>query len=464
MRHHYSTVFLIANFLTLFSWSAGAQTKIDVSLANQKKQTVYLTYYLNDKTYVKDTIETDDKGTFSLTEKLDQGLYMIVLPSETMKYSEFIVGPEQVFSLHLNVKDPSENRAQNSKENQVLFDYVKFIADLSKRAETYNGIIQRSQKNGNKDSLNFANQQLSLLSSEKSAKDEEIRKNNPDLIFSKLLGISTHPMPPATVTDKTEQFLFYRTHYFDATDWNCEALVRSNGFLGSIDTYLEKLTSNQKDSLILACDYILGLAQRNKEIFKHVLIHLFNKYANTETVCLDAIYVHLADKYYLSGQAYWMSETEESRAQLDKIRESTDKLRGTLCGDPAYNFKLKNINGKPVELNSISASNTLIIFWSVSNSNSKKSMTELAEMKEILTKNNIQTLAIALDADSNAEQEKIKRLGFDFCEILIPDEANQAVLVKKYNVKTPPLIYLLGEDKKILYKQLSVASLKSMYN
>jgi hypothetical protein len=49
---------------------------------------------------------------------------------------------------------------------------------------------------------------------------------------------------------------------------------------------------------------------------------LTNKYAQTKTKGLDAVYVYMVDTFYKSGQAYWIDEST-----LTKMVENSDRLK-----------------------------------------------------------------------------------------------------------------------------------------
>ena len=77
--------------VTLLSYSQ-FQNGYDVSvnISGLGDSTVYLAYHLGDKQYLKDTLKLDRKGygRISGKEKLQQGIYMIVLPGK--KYFEIL--------------------------------------------------------------------------------------------------------------------------------------------------------------------------------------------------------------------------------------------------------------------------------------------------------------------------------------------------------------------------------------
>ena len=59
--------------------------------------------------------------------------------------------------------------------------------------------------------------------------------------------------------------------------------------------YLDKATEQVPDSLLKASVNLVELSRANDDVFQYVLVQVLNKYANSEIVCMDKIYVELVD-------------------------------------------------------------------------------------------------------------------------------------------------------------------------
>ena len=90
-------VFLI---LAISSFSKAQGYDIKVKINGMRDSSIYLGYYFAEKTYVKDTIKLDanGSGTFKGKEKLDGGMYFIVLPNKTIAW-EMLISDSQNFSV-----------------------------------------------------------------------------------------------------------------------------------------------------------------------------------------------------------------------------------------------------------------------------------------------------------------------------------------------------------------------------
>ena len=103
--------------------------------------------------------------------------------------------------------------------------------------------------------------------------------------------------------------------------------------------YLDKATEQIPDSLMKAAVNIVELSRANDDVFQYVLVQVLNKYANSEIVCMDKIYVELVMRYYKTGLAYWTDS-----AQNAKIVERGMALAPIVCGQIAPEMCLYDHN------------------------------------------------------------------------------------------------------------------------
>ena len=123
-----------------------------------------------------------------------------------------------------------------------------------------------------------------------------------------------------------------------------------------MNTYVGKLQVQVPDSLIKAIDYVLEKTRNAQESFRYFAVHYLNEYANSKFVGMDAVYVHLAEKYYGSGQAPWVDST-----QLAKIVENAVALKPILIGKLAPNIKMQLRDGSPITLHDVKSPYTLLL-------------------------------------------------------------------------------------------------------
>ena len=204
--------------------------------------------------------------------------------------------------------------------------------------------------------------------------------------------------------------------------------------------------------------------KENDELFKYTLIELLNKYATSKTICFDAIYVHLVDTYYLKGRAFWLNGTdEESKNNLEKLRENADRLRPVLCGSYAYNFTLADEKGVRHELRKVSGERTILVFWSSDCHKCEAFMKELSSITDLCKRKGVSIVSVDNGTDPKLWRQKLEKYPVKNMISLTSSSSEElSVLIEQYDLYSTPVAFLLDKDKKILYKKLEVDQIKDI--
>lgn len=444
---------LVYTLLTILAnvSNVSAQTSVNMQFkinGLNAGDTVLLAYYYGNKQYVKDTVESDQKGVirFSYDQPLDQGIYMLVFPKESNKFLEFIVDADQQFEMSAKSSDLTQTAVfKGSEENVLFFDYIRKIEVL--KAES-------AKPSANAEELD---------KSFKAIKNELIQKH-PKSFTAKLLSFQDRPEIPTSITEKTAQFYYYRSHFFDGKDWDFTPIARTPAFHALLEEYITNLTVQSPDSLIAGCDLLLSKVKQNKELFKYTLITLTNKYASSKTICFDNIYLHLVDQYYLSGRAFWLSrESEDDQKTLQRMKERVDRLRHIQCGKPVVDFTMQDEKGVNHSLYDIESPYTLLMFWSTDCQHCEQSIKKMTNLEPLLKRKGVSFVTIA--DGTNKELWLTKKSTFPVKDILALMSTESSViqaLVTNYDVYSTPAFFLLDADKKLLYKRFEVEDLNQI--
>jgi thiol-disulfide isomerase/thioredoxin len=419
--------------------------------------TCMIAYYLGTKQYIKDTIIAGPGGLvrYQGAEKLDGGLYLFVMPG--MVYFEFLF-VEPKFSMETDKADPiMAMKIKGSPENQAFFNYLQFLNGRQKTVKEL-----QDKKAATKDSV-----QIKALDAQIAALDKEVRtfrdtelSTHKDKFFAKLMRASMEPdVPPLPVglspeEGKRFQFNAYKKVYLDGIDWSDERLLRSPIIQNKVKEYLERLTVEHPDSIILSADHILSLAEANKEIFKFCVITITNMYAGTKKMCFDKIYVHMAGNYYVNGRAEWVDST-----QMAKIKDRYYKMLYNDCERKAINLRLQDMEGKPFDVYGVNAKYTVLIFWAYDCGHCKKEIPAWYEFYKEYKKHGVEVVAVSTKEDLPKWKEFVKEKGLnDWLNGADPDNKTNFRIL--YDIYSTPVIYLLDEDKKIMGKRLDIANMK----
>ena len=149
-------------------------------------------------------------------------------------------------------------------------------------------------------------------------------------------------------------------------DFTDERILRTPIFFNKMDTYLNKLTVQDPDSIKKSADVYKTIKQ-NQDIFQYVVSYITSTYERSKIMGMDAVFVHMVENYYMTGEVYWVEED-----QLKKIEERGRKNCPNLIGRPAPPFLnqlgypfMKNENDEIKRLYDINSKYTLLIFYSL---------------------------------------------------------------------------------------------------
>lgn len=155
-------------------------------------------------------------------------------------------------------------------------------------------------------------------------------------------------------------------------------MIRTPFLFERVDYYIQKLNIQHPDSLSKAVEFVLEKMRPAEETFKYYLIHFLNFYAKSNIVGMDAVYVHLVDKYYAGGLAPWTDST-----QLKNIVQNAAELKPTLIGKTAPDVQLDRRDGTKFKLSDIKSNYTVLYFWAYDCSFCKKSTPVINEFHKI---------------------------------------------------------------------------------
>ena len=449
---------LICLILTTGSAFAGGY-EISISVRGVRDSMCQLAYYFGDKQYIKDSAKADANGSFVFkgSETLPGGIYLAVVPGK--RYFEFILDKEQKFSLKTDTTDfISFMKVEGSKDNEMFYDYLKWITERGKEMERLQKEFESAKENKKK-ADEIRSKQTTI---DNAVKDYKLKfiEQHPDLFLSKVFMATSEPdIPEAPIVDgkkdSTFPYRYYKAHFFDKVDLKDDRLLRTPVLAGKIKQYIEKLTLQVTDSICRSADYVIGLSNPESEIFKYLVYYVTNTYEKSQIMGMDAIFVYMAKNYYLSGKAYWVDST-----QLEKICDRVKALEPCLIGRVANPMTgLVDNKIRYISLNNINSKYTIVYFWDPSCGHCQKVTPKLKEFyDQNRSKLNLEILGVYIEADTVEWFKYIREKNLNW--INAADLTGQANFRKYYDIYSTPVIYLLNKDKRIIAKRLEVDQLE----
>ena len=452
--------------------------KIEGEIAGLQDSEIILAYYFGGKQYAKDTaMAKNGKFIFTGNEKLEGGMYLVLLPapskikidgSPDQKWFDIIIS-EQRFKFKTSLNDLIGNMSfVNSKENTPFYKYLNFINNKQKDIAP----IREKLKSASAQETKELKKKQEQIDNEVLKYREDFLKRNKNIFFSKIITATIDPIIPDSPlnkdgkTDENFPFRYYKKHFWDNMDFSDSRILRTPLFFSKMEQYLDKMTAQSPDSIIISANTLVEKSKASFEIFKYVVSHITSKYERSKIMGMDAVFVNMVEKYYITKMCTWVDEE-----QLKKIIERAEKIAPNLIGKTASEFTdiygrafMKDLNGKFHTLGSIKADYTLLVFYGPTCGHCK---TEIPKIKNTLDslinlKYNIKTFAVATEFDIEEWKKFIKEQKtenwINVADISHDKDGNPLASSDwrdKYDIYSTPVVYLLDEKKKILAKRIN---------
>lgn len=433
-------------------------SKIDFQIDNYENDTLIIGNYYGDKQLVKDTLiraDRNDKFVFASDTLVDAGVYLaLMLPD--YEYIQFIVpSDDQQFSASMDYEELAKIKFSGSKENETFYDYLAFLREHKPKAEELQQKIEAARAEGK----STEKEEAKFDEIDKKVKDYQLKivEENKGSIASMLISANFDVDIPEFEGDEDEvkmkRFKYYRDNYFHNLDTTNIALIRTPFLHDRLMYYLDNLNSPLPDSITIAVDKILSMLQPNEDAFKFYTSFFLNKYAKMKRVGDDAIYVHIADKYYSTGKAKWVKPET-----LAKIRDNATKLRPLLIGNKIPDIFVYDKDSTEIRLREVDADYTVLVFWAPSCGHCTKAMPHIVKFNDKYKDQGIKTISICTKGGEKfkgcwdvLEEKDMLRL------INTGDEYIR--FQRQVYVRQTPKIVVLDKDKEIVIKDIPAEKL-----
>jgi len=459
------TTALLATSLVLFTFlqssAANGGYEIKVRINGLRDTICYLGNHFGDKQYLKDTVPVNHEGwaVFKGKDTLVGGIYLVVMPNKT--YFEILVSDPQKFTIETDTTDfMTHMKVTGSPDNQLFLDHQLYIAKMQKES-----MDLKTRMDANKENADSAKAiRDEVMAQDKAVKNYRLSiiKDHPKSFMAKIIATMSEPEIPepprdakGNITDSSFQYLYFKRHFWDKVDFSDERLLRTPILQSKIKQYTTQLTPPLPDSIIASCDTIIEKSKANREVFKYCVATLTNFYENSNIMGYDAVFVHLAERYYLTDMAFWADSTLKS-----KISERVRKIRPNLLNTPAYDLNVPDTAFVMHRLYDVKAKYTVLAFWDPTCSHCKTEIPKLAEYYDSLRakKFSIEVFSMGIESDIELWKKFIRDHNLKW--INVSDLYNNTRFRDFYDIYSTPVIYLLDDKKRIIAKRLDTEKLR----
>jgi len=456
---------------SLFAHGDAKGHKIRVKLENYPAKELILGFYFGEKTYVKDTATVDADGffTFQADTLLPCGVYLLVLKPDNNFIQMLISGDNQEITFTTDAKDSVEKmKVKGSDDNTTFYEYLRFLNKQRPEMDTLRAQFGRMRSNV-KDSTRIV-QTMTDIDKQVKKYQNELAVKKTGTMTAKIIKASLEPEVPEFDGKTDDEKLmkrrnWYREHFFDNADIADPCLLRSPVLQPKVDQYVQKFAVQHPDSINQAIDFVISKVKNSPESYKYLLINFLNFYAKSTIVGMDGVYVHIANKYYCTGEANWV--TKEDR---EKICDNARRLEPILIGKIAPNITVLDRNSKPTALWDVDADYTVLFFWDPECSHCKKAAPLMVDFANQFKARGVKVFAVCTAVNTEKEPTKasdcwksVEEKGFsDFLFLNTWDPYLRSHYKTIFDVKTTPQIFILDRKHEILMKRIGSEQLSKV--
>ncbi|MDE5422682.1 AhpC/TSA family protein [Ancylomarina sp. DW003] len=466
MKYLYRSLILLSIIVFANLNGHSQNLHIDIKLENVSDSSAYLAHYLDGRIFADDTTKlVNGVGLFKKDSLLDQGIYVVYLPSQ--KYFDLLLGNDQKFSIHSDSKDFVNNLSiSGSKESEAFADFQKFM-----KAKTENSRkLQEEYKKKTNDEKAKAEykERFKKADLEVKAYVKSLNERFPKPSFvSAFASFTLSPEAPdfsksiaADFPDRDKEiklrnYIWTKGNYLSNLNPADDRYLRTPLLKDKLKFFFEKIVIQQPDSIVKESIKLIEQARPNKKCFQYYTQYALNYAIKSKIMGVDAAFVDLAKRYYISGQATWADSS-----LMANIKERVIKLQYNLLDMKAQDLALETIDGEFVKLHEVDADYTVLYFFETDCGHCKKVTPRLKpEILDAYQDLNVQVMAIYTQQEKEAWQKYIDdNQLYDFINCYDPNYRTNFRIY--YDVFSTPTIYLLDKDKKIVAKRLDIDNLK----
>jgi hypothetical protein len=459
---------LLTLSISMASYAADGY-KVKVNIANCDDTMIMLCHYFgNGKNVWKDDSCKIKPGNttavFKSTKAITGGIYVLLFSHRKAQVEMLLQnGDDFEFSFDRN-KQVETAEFKNSETNTGFYKYQKYLNGLNTEFTQINADIAAAKT---KADTNKAVEKQTKLSKEVNKYRLDFIKQYPSNLQSKIFNAIQEPEVPATpmladgkTKDSTFPYRYYKGNYWSTFDFKDDRLVYTPIFEPKLEQYMSKLVVQTPDSFCKEADYLLKKIGEKQELFKYALWWMTRYAENSKVMGMDESFVCLVEKYYMTGKAYWLADSD-----LTKYKEQAWKIAPNTIGKLAPEIEIPDINEKPLSLRSIvgKADYTMVVFYDPTCGHCQKEIPKVDSVLKVMSKK----LKVQVYGVENAyEDEKWKKFIVDKdlgkYWYHVHDPRNEGKFRSNYNVHSNPVFYLLDNNGIIVGKRFDHSNLEGL--
>jgi peroxiredoxin len=453
-------IIYLALFLPFNSYGDGL--RIEVNFKKEAGKEVLLAQHYLGNIYAKDTARLDERGygEFLSDTLLPQGLYKIYLDQDN--HFDILLGSQQKFSIAIESFSIDNVSIAGSDETKAFIEYSLFLANIQKEVDS----IQKKIESADEEVKAALHQQLVSLNNELHNYRDNLEKDLPNSFLVKFMRANYVPkldesaLSPEVLNNdsllRSMRYYYQREHFWDNFDYTDERFLYTPFFKPKLETWFTKVLYQNYDSAKYHVMDFIEEVKPSARIFQFVTSFFLNSSINSKIMGMDALFVDIARKYYLTGEAFWASEES-----MEKIKENLLFLENNLIGMTAPDLTLESVEGDYLTLYDIEGLYTIVLIYEPKCNHCGEFVPELyTKVYKAYKEKGLEVYAIYSMDNKNDWISFIDEHGLNEW-INVWDEKHASRFKILYDARYTPAIYLLDNNKTIVGKKMSVDQIRN---
>ncbi len=458
----FKNLFFAAAFLLFFPFQLQAQEgyRIDIKVKGLQDTTAYLGYYYGESTYIKDTAAVNGQGELRFADNaaLLEGIYFLVV-DKTRLFDFAVEKDQQRFAIKTDTLDYIGRMEIKGSDGAKLFlDNMKFNVDNNKAALPHITVLNDST--ASEADKKKAQESFSAIDEKVKKYQDKVVGNHSETLLCKIFKANKEiDIPKGKEREKEDprySLNYYKAHYWDYFNLKDPSLLRLSTpiYKEKLDIYLDKLFVQHPDTIAKAIDRLVEVAKQNDETYKYFVWNTTLKYQNPSTMGLDAVFVHMYDTYFASGEMdYWANAT-----MIKNIKERADTIRKSLIGIKAPNLIMQDLEKKSRSMYDLNNKYVILYFFDPDCGYCRKETPKLKSFYKT-TSFDVEVFAVSADTSMVKMKDYIKEYNLDWITVNGP-RTYTVNYHELYDAMSTPTLYVLDEKKKIIAKKLEAEQLQ----
>lgn len=454
----------ISLFLTVFFavvWTATLAFegyRIKIHIEGQADTECYLAYHFGNRQYLKDTayVNLSGEAVFQGPERLTPGIYLVVLEDDIN--FELIIDENQFFELSVDPADPVASlQFVDSPENIEFYAYIRFLRGKGAERQA----LERELNTGDLPPARQTaiRQRLQALDAEVTARQDEIIEKNPDALLSRIiLGQRDPEMPdppllPDGSPDRARMYQIYKKHFFDNFDFSDDRILQTPVYHSRLRIFFNNVLMQIPDSIIKEADRVIEKSRANEEMFRYTVWFITNNAESSPVMGMDAVFVHMVENYYVTGEVDWLDEERRQR-----IIQRAMEMKPLLLGKVAPDISIYDPDGNALVLHEVEAAYLILYFWDSECVFCRKARPVIEAAYENLRDRGVRVFSVNTEADADKWRNVIAGHKHNWYHGNDPE--NESGFRDKYNIFAIPKIFVLDAEKRIIAKDIGAEHLE----